>query len=281
MERFVTRQRNAMLVLCALVLAGLPCVSTGQPSQLRTAITVTDSSNHSTVIEFGVDAAATTCIDPALGEFELPPGGCSGTGLCVAFKDVHADSTACLGEGLLLDLRRYYSPAQVDTYRIVYNFLNYPVVFRWSSSIGTWYDSVKIFDELGGAVLSVNMAEADSMTMQAPLVSTLLIVAWGPRVTSTSAEEIVQHPREMQLRQNYPNPFNPRTVIRYSLPEPGNVKLSVFNVTGSEIASLVNSWQQEGAYEVAWEAREQPSGTYYCRLQTPHRTETRTMLLLK
>jgi len=282
MERFLTQYNSkCVLVVCTIALLGLPNMSSGQPSQLRTPITVTDSSNHSTVIEFGVDSSATNCIDPVLGEFELPPGGCSGTGLCIAFKDVHSDSTACLGEGLLLDLRQYYSPAQVDTYRIVYNFLNYPVIFRWNSTIGAFYDSVKILDELGGVVLNVNMSEVDSMTMAVPIVSSLLIVAWGPKVTSTSLEDIWQSPREMHLYQNYPNPFNPRTVIRYSLSEPGYVKLRVFNVAGTEIASLVDGWQHASTYDIVWDAREKPSGMYYYRLQTRHGIETRMMLLLK
>jgi hypothetical protein len=201
--------------------------------------------------------------------------------LCIAFKDTHSDTTACLGEGLLLDLRQYYSPAQVDTYRIVYNFLNYPVVFRWNAMISTLYDSVRMLDELGGVVLNVNMSEIDSMTMPVPLVSSLLIVAWGPKVTSTSADDLLQPPREMHLCQNYPNPFNPRTVIQYSLSEPGNVNVRVFNVMGTEIASLVDGWQHTGVHRVAWDARGKPSGMYYYRLQTARLVETRTMLLLK
>ena len=253
----------------------------GQSSSLKTPITATDSSNHSTVIEFGVDPSATYCIDPSLGEFELPPGGCTGSGLCIAFKDIHSDSTACLGEGLLLDLRKYYSAIQADTYRIVYNFQNYPVVFRWSSDLGMSYDSVKFLDELGGVFININMLAIDSMVMASPVVSSLLILAWGPKLTSTSVNDSWQDPQMAYLYQNYPNPFNPTTVVNFSLSAQNHVELKVFNALGSELSTLVNEWREPGIYRVSWDATERTAGVYYIRLRTENFVETRKMVLLK
>jgi len=256
-------------------------MSFGQTTQLKTSITITDSSHHSTMIEFGVDPLATYCIDPLLGEFELPPGGCSGTGLCIAFKDIRSDSVACLGEGLLLDLRKYDSTTQVDTYRIVYNFQNYPVVFRWSSTIGMSYDSMKFLDELGGVFINIKMLKVDSIVMTSPLVSSMLIIAWGPKMISTSVVDSWQHPQAMHLFQNYPNPFNPSTVINYSLLVQSYVELKVFDVLGREVSTLVNGWHQPGTFFVRWDARGTLAGVYYYRLQTNQFVETRRLVLLK
>lgn len=288
---------NKVFTVLAGLMFSILCFSAdifGQGTGPRTTITVTDSSNHSTAIAFGVDPAATDCIDPSLGEFELPPGGCSGSGLCIAFKDLHNDSTACLGEGLLLNLRQYLSSSQVDTYRVVHNFQDYPVILRWAGSI-TSYDSAKIVDELGGVLFNVDMLASDSMIIQSPLVSTLLIVAWGPKLTPLSADESPALPLTTALGQNYPNPFNPATSIRYSVGRcSGNragesggqtgaqfVSLDIYDAMGRMVASLVHETTSPGEYTARWDAASLPSGTYYSRLRVGATTESRKLLLIK
>jgi hypothetical protein len=84
-----------------------------------------------------------------------------------------------------------------------------------------------------------------------------------------------------KLDQNYPNPFNPSTIIRYQIPKASDVKLSVYNVLGQEVAVLVNTLQSPGIYEVSFDAGGLSSGIYFYRLQAGEVMQTRRMLLTR
>jgi len=68
------------------------------------------------------------------------------------------------------------------------------------------------------------------------------------------------------LRKNYPNPFNPTTAIGYQLSAVSNVELSVCNLLGQEVATLVNKQQKTGYHQVEWDASRFSSGIYYYRI---------------
>jgi len=85
----------------------------------------------------------------------------------------------------------------------------------------------------------------------------------------------------------YPNPSNPNTTIRFALPEPGHVRLDLFNVLGRRVCSLINGEKQAGLYDVMWEGLDDrgvpvSTGEYVIRLllETDTGTETRTVKLL-
>jgi hypothetical protein len=93
-------------------------------------------------------------------------------------------------------------------------------------------------------------------------------------------------PHEFSLSQNYPNPFNPSTEIRYSVPAVSVVKLSIYNILGQEVATLVNEQMQPGNYSIQWDASRMSSGLYFIRLSAQTETgrpflQTRKMLLTK
>jgi photosystem II stability/assembly factor-like uncharacterized protein len=88
-------------------------------------------------------------------------------------------------------------------------------------------------------------------------------------------------PASFSLGQNFPNPFNPTTTITYQLPKQSQVKLTIFDVLGREIATLVDGEQTPGYKSVTWNAGNVPSGIYFYRLQTKEFTQTRKLLLLK
>jgi len=73
-------------------------------------------------------------------------------------------------------------------------------------------------------------------------------------------------PTEFSLAQNYPNPFNPETTIPFALPVRANVKLSVFDLLGREVATLVNGMMDAGSHAVNWNASDLSSGVYFYRL---------------
>jgi hypothetical protein len=88
-------------------------------------------------------------------------------------------------------------------------------------------------------------------------------------------------PQSFSFSQNYPNPFNPATKIRFQVANAGYTFLSIYNVLGKEIATLVNEQLQPGTYEADWDASNYPSGVYYYRLVSGSFNETKKMILLK
>ncbi len=83
------------------------------------------------------------------------------------------------------------------------------------------------------------------------------------------------------LLQNFPNPFNPTTTINYQIPDLSFVTLKVFDVLGSEVATLVNEEKPVGTYEITWYADKLPSGIYYYRIKAGSFVETKKMVLMK
>lgn len=88
-------------------------------------------------------------------------------------------------------------------------------------------------------------------------------------------------PSKYQLNQNYPNPFNPSTTIRYQIPKEEVVTLKVFDITGKEVAVLVNEKQSPGTYEVRWDASGFTSGVYFYKLKSNNFIDTKSMLMIK
>jgi len=88
-------------------------------------------------------------------------------------------------------------------------------------------------------------------------------------------------PTTYRLAQNAPNPFNPRTEIHYALPQASTVVLSVFDLSGRRVATLVNGFEEAGFKTVSWDARQLGSGTYLYRIEAGSFVQTRKMTLLK
>lgn len=80
---------------------------------------------------------------------------------------------------------------------------------------------------------------------------------------------------------NYPNPFNPSTVIRYSLPSNEFVNISIYNMLGQKVATLVNQRMEQGVHEVSFNANSFATGAYIYRIEAGGYSATKKMLLLK
>ena len=98
---------------------------------------------------------------------------------------------------------------------------------------------------------------------------------------SDEIEVEVNEPLAFALKQNYPNPFNPSTIIKFSIPEKGHVKLSVYNLLGEEIAVLANEVKEAGFYEATFNAAYLPSGTYIYKIESNNALQVKKMMLLK
>jgi hypothetical protein len=106
-------------------------------------------------------------------------------------------------------------------------------------------------------------------------------------VVTVGNEESI--PNTLSLEQNYPNPFNPSTKIRFTIPsviasgtkQSQLVTLKVYDILGSELATLVDEEKPAGIYEVNFNAVELPSGIYFYKLQVGFFVETKKMVLMK
>jgi hypothetical protein len=96
-----------------------------------------------------------------------------------------------------------------------------------------------------------------------------------------AVEGATELPTEVALEQNYPNPFNPSTSISFSLPETGQVRLSVHDMLGRELMVLVEDSYSAGNHSVRFDAIDLPSGMYIYRLETQEMSFAKKMLLLK
>ena len=96
-------------------------------------------------------------------------------------------------------------------------------------------------------------------------------------------EEVVAStvPADFSLSQNYPNPFNPSTKIDFNLAKSGDVSITVYNIRGQKVATLVSGYRAAGQYSLTWNASQLPSGVYFYTLQAAGKAETRKMMLVK
>jgi hypothetical protein len=97
----------------------------------------------------------------------------------------------------------------------------------------------------------------------------------------TGVEEKPGLPLTTKLEGNYPNPFNPTTVVSYQLSAVSNVRLSVYDLLGREVAVLVNEQKAPGNYEARFDAAGISSGVYFVKLAAGSYVETRKMMLMR
>ncbi|MBE0539290.1 MAG: T9SS type A sorting domain-containing protein [Ignavibacterium sp.] len=83
------------------------------------------------------------------------------------------------------------------------------------------------------------------------------------------------------LQQNYPNPFNPSTKINYGLRKSGNVEITVYNVLGNKVATLVNGYKSAGNHSIDFNAANIASGIYFYKIITSDFVQTKKMILEK
>lgn len=137
------------------------------------------------------------------------------------------------------------------------------------------------FDSLGISHVMVNR-RGNRIYGQLAHFSTLAIHEKLPATTITAQKEKNIIPEQFVLKQNYPNPFNPVTTITYQLPVAARVELTIYNMLGQKVTTLVSGEKQAGTYKVQWDAAQFASGVYIYKLQTNKGfVNTKKLLLLK
>jgi hypothetical protein len=95
---------------------------------------------------------------------------------------------------------------------------------------------------------------------------------------ATAADNL---PTSFALDQNYPNPFNPTTTIAFDVPATSHVNVSIFNILGQKVETLVDEEMQAGSYSREWDANGFSSGIYFYRITADNFTETKKMAFVK
>jgi len=116
----------------------------------------------------------------------------------------------------------------------------------------------------------------------------IYIIYGHENIITSVDDDIVNNPlpRTYHLSQNYPNPFNPQTTIEYTIPRTSNVQLTVYNILGQHVTTLVDSKLPAGSYTVTWGGTDSygntvASGMYFYKIRTDDFTESKRMILLK
>ena len=111
---------------------------------------------------------------------------------------------------------------------------------------------------------------------------------WGsiPGVEETDKSQVLVQPIVFSLNQNHPNPVSHRTAIKYSIASPCKVELKLYDITGRQVATLVNENQKPGHYQVNWDIcnvseRQLPNGVYFYQLTAGDYTDTKKMIILR
>jgi len=119
-------------------------------------------------------------------------------------------------------------------------------------------------------------------------VSARNATGWGPTSDAWAFSAVLVGidgstvlPAKYALYQNYPNPFNPATTIRFELPEADEVQLTVYDILGREIETLVDGYKDAGYYEAVFDAGQLSSGVYLYQLRAGEFVETKRFMLVK
>jgi hypothetical protein len=109
------------------------------------------------------------------------------------------------------------------------------------------------------------------------------IIGTSPFSRFTENEVITNSAVKFDLSQNYPNPFNPTTSISFSLPEnfAGNVSMKVYDLTGKEVAVLVNGQMNSGLHSVTFDGSKLSSGIYFYKISAGSYSDVKRMILVK
>lgn len=134
-----------------------------------------------------------------------------------------------------------------------------------------------------------NSNNENTLIIRSRRIANLYIQEFGQRYTDAGGSDPIlfvaqsEHaaPQSFSLRQNYPNPFNPTTTIEFSLSEQSHTRLTIYDVLGREIATLINDRLPSGNYSVLWNAATVASGVYFYRLEAGKFIQTKKLLLQK
>jgi hypothetical protein len=203
----------------------------------------------------------------------------------MAFNVLHENSTIALTS----DLRELSENVQVWDGEISGLGLTKPVEISWHVEKAPPGDiAVNLIDLNTREILDLSAPDQYLLgDLDNRYSRQVKIVAGDLEQVALAVDEILATiPEELSLDGNYPNPFNPVTTIRFGLPEPRKIRITVINLLGQEIIELVNDWKDIGRHEVVWQGldgsgKPVASGMYFTVLSDGNKIIVQKMLLLK
>lgn len=149
---------------------------------------------------------------------------------------------------------------------------------------GSSWKLIGNFEFTGTAADKVTISDA-AKTNNYVVADAVKFESFDPNVlTGIRRLTSVHTPLSISLEQNFPNPFNPETTISFTVPDAPNpvpVSLTVQDVVGRTVATLVKVNLDKGSYQYIWNAAGLPSGVYFCRLQAGSTSVVKKMMLMK
>jgi hypothetical protein len=184
--------------------------------------------------------------------------------------------------------RRTNTEIVVALHNFSNEILSIPALALGSSNLSAGLHAVQ--DILSGQTIdTVVIDHAGGFTNWRPVADFpaqgTILLRIDPAVKTAITTRNERQPTQYALEQNYPNPFwserNPATTIRYALPQTAKVKLTIFDLFGKEIVTLVNQKQAAGEYNLQWIPHNLTSGVYWYRLRAGPFSATKKMVLMR
>jgi hypothetical protein len=224
-------------------------------ADLLHTLTITDARGGSQTLYFGVDDEKVV-----VSEFDMPPIPPIGA-FDARFESAEGGSMVRTHAAGITGPTEFIVEVQSDSY---------PLTVTWNVKEGTTL--YELTDGVSGRLFtSRSMRGTGSIEITNNALNRFSIrLAGGGEL-----------PKEFALAQNYPNPFNPSTTIKYDLPTDTHVRLTLFNVLGQNVATLVDEDQRAGYRSVDWNASHVASGIYFYRLEADKFVQTRKLILLR
>jgi predicted deacylase len=161
----------------------------------------------------------------------------------------------------------------------------YTYFVSWTSAPAQQYPESWFWLNHGANVIALTYEDMNSVNARAfdstatAILSGIADELAGGAPTDVIADRSV--PATFSLDQNYPNPFNPSTSITLSVAERQLTTITIYDLLGQEVATLLDDVLEPGRYTLTWDARGMASGTYICRAMSGGRSAAKTMLLLR
>jgi hypothetical protein len=246
------------------------------------------NSADSTTLFFGISHTGSFCFPSGdtvhgySGPVILPPVPPVGVFDARFFCPVsRTDICTCFDQGKLWDLRRYWNPAQKDTFKLRAQLgSGSSVVLSWPAGLGSRFNSALLRYIGSSGPITIDMLTQTSAEISESGDPALALI-YTSGVVLTAVQTPMRVPSQMLLLQNYPNPFNPSTAIMYEIGSATHVVLKVHDVLGREVATLVDGEELPGSKSIVWNVEGVAGGVYFCELRTAKSVAVTKLLLLR